>query len=110
MNITKETDLSRLHRSINNTCLGAIAMFVVGTQSGQATAADQAKYDENVLFNPSKAVLLAEQRGRVTIYDALEHRVIDEAMDTQFDRIGSMMFVRTRDTLPDGAGESDDDC
>jgi hypothetical protein len=31
-------------------------------------------------------------------------------MDTQFDRIENMMFVRTRNTLPDGTVEEYDDC
>jgi len=67
-------------------------------------------YYENILFNPGKSLLLAEARGRITIYDSLENSTVEHAMDTQFDRIESMMFVGTRHTLPDGSVEADDDC
>jgi hypothetical protein len=67
-------------------------------------------YEEDVLLNPSKATLIAESTGRVTIYDGLENTLVEHALDTQFDRIENMMFVRTRWTLPDGSEEVDGDC
>ena len=54
-------------------------------------------------------MLLAEAKGRVTIYDGQEHRVVDRALDTQFHRIENMMFVRTRETSPDGEESIEDD-
>ena len=86
------------------------SLLVFGIYPGQPWAASQTEYYEGALFNPSTGILLAENRGRVSIYDGLEHAVVDRAMDTQFDRIGNMMFIRTRQTLPDGSVESDDDC
>ena len=46
----------------------------------------------------------------MTIYDGLEDKVVEQALDTQFERIDHMMFVRTRETLPDGSIEFEDDC
>ena len=88
----------------------AVLALALSVHTGQTLAKDAipGSYDENVLFNPSEAVLLAEANGRVNIYDGLQHSVVDHALDTQFGRIENMMFVRTRETLPDG--EVDDDC
>jgi hypothetical protein len=67
-------------------------------------------YYQNMLVSPGRSVREAEARGRVTIYDGVENSQIERAMDTQFDRIDNMMFVRTRNTLPDGTVEEYDDC
>ncbi len=55
-------------------------------------AAGPGDHYANALFKPSESMLLAEQRGRVTIYDGLEHADVDRALDTQFDRIGSRAY------------------
>ncbi len=83
--------------------------LAIHTHQGLASDENLGNYDENMLFNPSEAVLLAEAKGRVTIFDALEHRVVDRALDTQFHRIENMMFVRTRETSPDGGESIEDD-
>lgn len=89
-----------------------IASLVLGLPGGAVGAdADPAEhYFQNVLTNPGKAVLLAEARGRVTIYDGLPHRVVEQALDEQFERIDHMMFIRTRYMLPDGSEDVDEDC
>jgi hypothetical protein len=63
-----------------------------------------------MLFRPGEATLRAKANGRVTIYDGLEHGIIDRALDSQFKRIDNMMFVGTRETLPDGSVVANDDC
>ncbi len=100
------------HSLVYKTRSLVVLALALSVHTGQtmASGAASGSYDENVLFNPSEAVLLAEAKGRVTIYDGLEHSVVDHALDTQFGRIGSMMFIRTRETLPDGEVEVDDDC
>jgi hypothetical protein len=52
-------------------------------------------WQERMLFNPPASQLELEKRGRIVIYDGLKDTQITQAMDTQFDRIQSMMFVRT---------------
>ena len=111
MNTQTQITYTESRSLIKKTQLIAVLTIALGVPINQVLAADDISdnYDQNVLFNPSEAVLLAEARGRVTIYDGLEHRVVDQALDTQFQRIDNMMFVRTRETLPDGSEETDDD-
>jgi len=112
MNTHTQINHTELRTPIKNTRLIAVLAIALGVHTNYLLAADDISdnYDQNVLINPSEAVLLAEARGRVMIYDGLEHRVVDQALDTQFKRIDNMMFVRTRETLPDGSVEIDDDC
>ena len=64
-----------------------------------------------MLFDPSAAQLKVEERGRVFIYDGIKSTDIQKVMDSQFDRLDNMMFVRTQSVSEDGNVESeDDDC
>jgi hypothetical protein len=47
------------------------------------------------LFHPSLASLAGEKRGKVIIYSGLTDKVVERALDENFDRIQSMMFTRT---------------
>ena len=93
-----------------------IAMLFVGLLSGAVLTPAHAQtgtvsaYERNALFNPAESLLRAEARGRVTIYDGLDNRLVERALDTQFDRIDHMMFVRIRHTEPDGTLYEDDSC
>ncbi len=64
-------------------------------------------WQEKLLFNPPDNQLKLEQRGRIMIYDGLTDKQIAKAMDTQFDRIESMMFVRTIVTDDEGNAKHD---
>ena len=67
-------------------------------------------YQQNMLFTPSKHILEAEARGHVMIYDGLKNETVEKAMDHQFSRIDSMMFIRTKYQQADGEVIADDDC
>ena len=68
-------------------------------------------FQQNVLFKPSNSMLFAEAKGRVMIYDGLKNETVNEALNNQFDRIQSMMFVRTQYVQETGEYEADeDDC
>ena len=94
--------------TIRKTLISMLALSAIATSASAGTSLEN--YYENLLTNPDEHVLLAENRGRVTIYDGLDSRLVDSALDSQFDRIDSMMFVRTRVVLADGTEEIDDDC
>ena len=84
-------------------CLSGITL-----SPGSVEAADN--WYKNQLLHPSGHQLKAEQRGRVAIYDGLHESTVDAALDTQFERIENMMFVRVAHTMPDGDDWADDDC
>ena len=75
--------------------------------SQTANAADS--YQEKALFSPQQSLLLAEARGRIMIYDGLDSKVVDKAMDEQFDRIDNMMFIRIHHESDQGDGYVEDD-
>ena len=62
------------------------------------------------LHKPSPSLREIERRGRVTIHDGINLADVDDAMDRQFDRIESMMFIRTVYPAPDGTFEVESDC
>lgn len=69
-----------------------------------------ANWQETQLLTPSEAQLERERRGRVVIYDGLYEHLVDNALDTQFGRIDSMMFIRMLRTDANGDDWADDDC
>lgn len=86
---------------------GTVTLF---TGTGPVLAQDS--WQMRMLFNPTESQLKVEKRGRIMIYDGLKEARIERAMDTQFERIESMMFVRTIIT-DDETGEDtveDDGC
>jgi len=99
---------------IRRVLIGALLGTVLTPPTMAAAANDRFQY--NALFNPTRGQLKAEARGRVMIYDGLDHAVVERALDEQFERIEHMMFVRTRQTASDdddGDGEvivEDDGC
>jgi len=83
-----------------------LAALVLGL-TGPAEAEDT--WQERMLFNPPASQIELEKRGRIVIYDGLRDTQIAEAMDTQFDRIQFMMFVRTVITGSKGEVQHDDE-
>ena len=87
-----------------------VIIALISTFSAPAVSQSGDNYSENMLLDPSPAVLHAESQGRVTIYDGLYDHVEEQALDGQFHRIQSMMFVNTRYQQPDGSETEEDDC
>ena len=75
-----------------------------------ATSVSAGDYQQNMLLSPSEHILVAEARGRVMIYDGLKNETVEKAMDEQFSRIDSMMFVRTLYKQESGEVVADEDC
>lgn len=90
------------------TLLAGIAVNLVSQDSVAAGGGDDWILQQ--LHEPSSSLRRMEDAGRITIYDGLAVADVDLAMDNQFDRIGSMMFVRTRHPVGDGGFETDSDC
>ena len=74
------------------------------------TSVSAGNYQEKMLLSPSELILVAEARGRVMIYDGLKNETVEKAMDEQFSRIDSMMFVRTLYKQESGEVVADEDC
>ncbi len=85
-----------------------IAANLLFQDSLAAEAADS--WNLKQLHKPSPGLRDRESAGRITIYDGVMIAEVDKAMDLQFDRIGSMMFIRTRYPVADGAYYEDSDC
>lgn len=96
------SEISIIHRVLVGMLVAVLLPFstIVGAEDA---------FQLKVLFNPPGSQLKAEARGRVMIYDGLDDYVVERALDEQFDRVEHMMFVRTRNTEPDGEVSYDDD-
>lgn len=55
-----------------------------------------------LLFEPTQAELRAEVSGRIYIYEGLRSSDIGWAIDEEFERVESMMFIRTEKTTQTG--------
>jgi len=84
------------------------AILLIGSTMATSSYAFE-DYYQKILFEPSEAVLEAEARGRVTIYDGLHYATVMRAMDEQFNRINNMMFVGTVIEQEDGEFSVEED-
>ena len=76
-----------------------------------AIAAEYEEWQLAMLFDPSAGQLKVEERGRVFIYEGIKSTDVQRVLDSQFHRLDSMMFIRTKFVNKDGNVESeDDDC
>ncbi len=105
--LTHENLAGQTGTNTHNIPIGLILAIVLASLTPTVGADD--KFQHNALFNPSNSLLKAEARGRIMIYDGLEHEVVEQALDEQFERIDHMMFVGIRHTQPDGEVNTDDD-
>lgn len=91
------------HRAFRILSVAALFVLSSGGVTGSARA-EGSPWQERMLFSPSAQQLAMEARGRVMIYDGLTDRQVDRALNSQFERIDRMMFVRTIQT--DATGEA----
>jgi len=80
------------------------ATVVLIASTLQASYADGYSWQMANLFEPTPAQLEREQEQRVMIYDGMKDTDINRALNEQFQRIESMMFIRT--IVTDDTGES----
>ena len=93
------------HFILNNVLMVSLLITI----TTPALASDS--YQHKMLFTPNTGMLMAENKGRIMIYDGMNSDVIDVALNEQFDRIENMMFVRVVNVQADGEEIVDeDDC
>jgi hypothetical protein len=70
------------------------------------------EWQQRRLFEPTPNELQQEAAGRILIYDGLTETDLDRALDGEFQRIESMMFIRTKKKTPEGEplAYDDEDC
>lgn len=96
-----------MKNTLTNTLYPLVLITGITTLLCTAETSAAGDWQEKLLFNPPDSQLKAEQHGRIMIYDGLKDTQISQAMDTQFDRIESMMFVRTIVTDDEGEAAHD---
>lgn len=92
-----------------STLLATIGLAATLISSSIAAAADVSDIEQRRLFEPTEAERAAEAEGRIYIYDGLTDRDVQRALDDEFERVDSMMFIRTRKTDEDGKIKRDED-
>jgi len=97
-----------MNKQIRNYLTISILCVGLTVVAGQAIA--ESSWQTQRLLAPSESQLKTERQGRVVIYDGMHETLVDRALDTQFGRVESMMFVGVRHTDPDGGEWADDDC
>lgn len=82
-------------QAIRNKALSAALIRMLGILSiAHADVDDVSKrWQINTLNTPSLSQLQREKEGHVMIYHGLKDTAVENAMDTQFDRLSSMMFT-----------------
>jgi hypothetical protein len=103
-----------LHRYGTFCCVGA-SLWCISIYADQhtTTAAPASDYQTRRLMSPTAAELASEKKGGIYIYDALDIRQVNAALDTNFERIQHMMFTRIHHPSSDAGGPSeveDDGC
>lgn len=82
--------------------------FLLTLPAGRVLAGDD-DWQLRRLMQPTEQELARERSGRIFIYDGLHEKQVHRAMDQQFDRVGAMMFVRTRVETVAGDTEVEED-
>ena len=86
-----------------------LAMSSIFSNSTLADDDPARNWQLSLLFNPGEQQYEIESRGRVFIYDGLRDSEVERALDEQYDRVESMMFVNTVITDEDGVPLRDED-
>jgi len=85
------------------TFLLLVSLSLIGTYNVTNANDLQNSYQAYILTNPGKAQLQREANGSVFIYEGLTDTQVNMAMDQQWERIRSMMFVSTQITDDQGS-------
>ncbi len=71
---------------------------LVWAAAGATLATDVRDIELRRLFDPTQSEMNAERSGRIYIYEGLRDVDVKRAMEEEFDRVDSMMFIREQVT------------
>jgi hypothetical protein len=77
-------------------------VIVLAVACSAVSAADVREIELRRLFSPTAAELAAEAAGRIYIYDGVRETDVERALEEAFERVDSMMFIRTKVTDDSG--------
>ena len=60
------------------------------------------RWQMQMLEHPTESQLALERAGRIMIYADLSEQTVEKALDEQFDRLQSMMFIRIHHATQEG--------
>lgn len=89
--------------------VGILLPITLLFQLSPALQAEEADWQLRRLMQPTPQERQRDVEGRIFIYDGLHEKDIHRALDTEFERVESMMFVRTRVDVANGSTEVEED-
>jgi hypothetical protein len=97
-------------KTTNSLIATALYCFLCGlsTVAGDTMAGSDGQ--ERRLLSPTPQQRAAEARGQIFIYEGLDEELVDLALDDQFERVQSMMFIRTKPAEADAYAWINDGC
>ena len=76
--------------------------LILALTAGPTYAADVSKIEKRRLFEPTPSELQEEASGRIYIYEGLTDKDVERALNEEFERVDSMMFIRVKPTDEEG--------
>ncbi len=83
-----------------------ISSLLLAMSTG-SLAVDVSGIELRRLFDPTPAELQAEASGRIYIYEGLRDIDVERAIEDEFNRVHSMMFIRVKQTDDEGEVRKD---
>ena len=84
-------------------------VILLAAACSAVSASDVREIELRRLFAPAPAELAAEAAGRIYIYEGLRDTDVERALEEEFERVDSMMFIRTKVTDDSGDVREDPD-
>jgi hypothetical protein len=92
--------------------IGGILLPTLSPAEAGSSYVGSEEWQMRRLLEPTPVERAEEAAGRIFIYDGLSRAEIDAALDTEFERMENMMFIRVKKEKPAGGpvAYEDDGC